>query len=316
MRHRSRSGISLMEVLIGVFVLSIGLLGVAAMIPIGKLAMIETAKSDRTGACGRAALREVKIRRMLDPDFWSTAAPTTNPFIIDPLYYAVNSSLPAFGPLQRIGLKNLTTVAQVNSVFRWKDDLIYLQPRDAIAGTVPSNGERPAGLFASDEAYASTGTTTTAYPASEGNYSWFLTVSPQIVNSIATGTYSVAAVVCHKRIVSSSAESTFNVKCDSSPGYGGIGISYTKTSSTATPKANEWVMLYSNVNGQCTWYRVASVGNYGTDVRVNLVGPDWFGGATTNGAKAVVLGGVTGVYVTTVQLDNDLTWRIKTTTSP
>ena len=43
-----------MEVLVSMGVLVIGLLGVAALIPIGKLAMIETNKSDRTGTCGRA----------------------------------------------------------------------------------------------------------------------------------------------------------------------------------------------------------------------------------------------------------------------
>ena len=48
-----------MEVLISIFVLSIGLLGVAALIPLGQMALWETAKADRCGACGRAALREI-----------------------------------------------------------------------------------------------------------------------------------------------------------------------------------------------------------------------------------------------------------------
>ena len=54
--HPSRRGITLMEVLISIFVLSIGLLGVAAIIPLGQLALWETAKADRCGACGRAAM--------------------------------------------------------------------------------------------------------------------------------------------------------------------------------------------------------------------------------------------------------------------
>ena len=36
------------------------------LLPIGKFAMTETEKSDRTGMCGRAGLRDVKVRRMLD----------------------------------------------------------------------------------------------------------------------------------------------------------------------------------------------------------------------------------------------------------
>ena len=48
-RH-SRRGISLLEVLISIFIISVGLLGVASLIPAGKLRMVEANKSDRTGA--------------------------------------------------------------------------------------------------------------------------------------------------------------------------------------------------------------------------------------------------------------------------
>jgi len=65
-----RSGVSLMEVLIGTFVLSVGMLGLAALIPIGRFAIVETGKADRAGACGRAGLRELKVQRMLDPTTW------------------------------------------------------------------------------------------------------------------------------------------------------------------------------------------------------------------------------------------------------
>ena len=61
----SRRGISLMEVLISVFILSIGLLGVAAMIPLGALSLRDTAKSDYTGACGRAGIHELEWRECL-----------------------------------------------------------------------------------------------------------------------------------------------------------------------------------------------------------------------------------------------------------
>lgn len=60
-----RRGVTLMEVLISIFVLSIGMLGVAALIPVGRWTLVETGKADRAGACGRAAMREVKARRML-----------------------------------------------------------------------------------------------------------------------------------------------------------------------------------------------------------------------------------------------------------
>jgi prepilin-type N-terminal cleavage/methylation domain-containing protein len=63
-------GVTLIEVLISMFVLLIGLLGVGAMIPLGHMTIVETAKADRSGACGRAGLREVRVRRMLDVTTW------------------------------------------------------------------------------------------------------------------------------------------------------------------------------------------------------------------------------------------------------
>jgi len=47
-------------------VLSIGLLGLAALLPIGRYAIAEANKADHAGNCGRAALRAVVIRHMLD----------------------------------------------------------------------------------------------------------------------------------------------------------------------------------------------------------------------------------------------------------
>ena len=65
-----RSGISLIEVLIAVFVLTFGLMGIAMVIPAGRYLMVEAAKSDRGSACGRAALNDMKIRGWLDPLGW------------------------------------------------------------------------------------------------------------------------------------------------------------------------------------------------------------------------------------------------------
>ena len=48
--HSPRRGLSLLEVLVSIFILTLGILGVATLIPIGKVAMVETNKSDRTGA--------------------------------------------------------------------------------------------------------------------------------------------------------------------------------------------------------------------------------------------------------------------------
>ena len=66
-RGRLRRGLSLLEVLISMGVLLIGVLGVAALIPVGRYNVQQATNADRAGALGRAALREIKVRNMLDP---------------------------------------------------------------------------------------------------------------------------------------------------------------------------------------------------------------------------------------------------------
>ncbi len=100
-RTRNRAGISLLEVLISTFVLAIGILSLAVLIPVGRLSIQQSIISDRAGTCGRAALRDIKTRGMLDPTQWYM--PVVNPdvsvvpvpaalalssFAIDPLFIA------------------------------------------------------------------------------------------------------------------------------------------------------------------------------------------------------------------------------------
>ncbi len=317
----SRRGISLLEVLISMFVLSIGVLGVAALIPLGKIAMLETEKADRTGACGRAALREAKIRRMLDPIAWASA-PSNNVFVIDPLgYVRLNSNRLGAdhnAPLgiERINLQTfpgsgvaINTVPQAESIFLWRDDLAFAAPKD------PSSGQRPTQIISAG-----------GERQVEGNFSWFLTVAATPgeagLNWNQRRQFNVSAVVCHKRVFTnpsmvSGAEKPGemvvpNVVCDSADGYGGIGIEFATPANLIEVKRNEWVLLNSTT--QTTWYRVVHVGQDGANTRMTLVGPDWHGGAGgTSGSpdgtvSLVIVEGVTGVYTTTIQRDNDGIW--------
>jgi type II secretory pathway pseudopilin PulG len=334
-----------MEILISIFILSVGLLGVASLIPLGTIALRETEKSDRTGACGRAALREVKVRGMLDyrnwqsnatyPPSWWNAWTTPNdpldgtathpymqPFVIDPLGVDKGVTGHLGGPssaISRLTYQGITT-AKVESIFFWNDDLVFYLPKDM---SPPQNGERPV-----------------AMNQSQGNFSWFLTVAPtntETATAVAQKrTYSVSIVVCNGRILTqagaqpdgerviyvtpaSGGDTTTRID---SPSYGGTSVAYsgegTRTADVVSGdlpvKNDQWVLLHSNM--QCTWYRVVHAG-YGPDSadpsnkmkgvsRINLVGPDWYGGTAAN---IVVIGGVTGVYTTTVEIDsNNLIW--------
>ncbi len=147
--HPSRRGISLLEVLFAIGILLFGLLGVAAIIPLGQLALWETAKADRSGACGRAAMREIQVRRILDFRYWYWLSgqwgiiPPANtpildrfsivstsfdgmPVVIDPLgylnyvnYSGINPSVLYFGrnPLTGLYLPRRTLRAESDNIF-------------------------------------------------------------------------------------------------------------------------------------------------------------------------------------------------------
>ncbi len=70
-KRRARRGISLMEVLISMFVLTVGLLGVAALIPAGRHEIVEAAKLDNASMVGRAAFRDMQVRGFLNPAGWN-----------------------------------------------------------------------------------------------------------------------------------------------------------------------------------------------------------------------------------------------------
>lgn len=119
---KRRAGISLTEVLLSMFVLTVGVLGLAALIPVGGSYLRTAQTDDRSSALGRAAFHDVQVRGHLDPKMWlnsngtgsnyltSTAAwthprvpgvsmmsPTerATPFVIDPLLIGSNTALAA-----------------------------------------------------------------------------------------------------------------------------------------------------------------------------------------------------------------------------
>lgn len=112
---RNRRGISLIEVLISMFVLLFGLMGVAAIFPVASHYVLEGDKRDRSAGLAQVAFEELKARKILRPETWLYGAPVTtdtgtlhiiNPatggfnisaapgpghvFVIDPLAVAAN----------------------------------------------------------------------------------------------------------------------------------------------------------------------------------------------------------------------------------
>ncbi len=67
---RRRSGLSLLEVLIATFVLSVGVLGLMSLVPLGGHRIAQVNNFDAGAQLGRAALGQVVARGILEPDRW------------------------------------------------------------------------------------------------------------------------------------------------------------------------------------------------------------------------------------------------------
>ena len=338
----SRSGISLIEVLISIFVLSIGLLGVAALIPLGQLSLWETAKADRSGACGRAAMRDIQVRRMLDyrywywqKDFWgdpiaddfATVSNSSDafPFVIDPLGYlnyassfATKPELRHFGdnPTANVFLLRRTLrsapLSPTNIPLPMFDDLarqLFFWSDDLPFDAPKNSSERPRMV------------TSGGAVLSEGGYSWFFSVTPAATEmSLTVGQrrlFNVSVAVCYKRNLQPGAVGTFDGEHVASipalAGFPGMGIGGGTVilDRKVNVKENQWVMLYhvsasTPQRNRCNWYRVVGVGmDVAGGPTVSLNGPDW---DPNMAATMVVVPGVIGVYTTTMELDWDPLW--------
>ena len=74
-RSELRRGITLMEVLISMFVLLFGLMGVAAIFPVGNHYVVQGEKFDRGNALADNAFQEIRTRGMLAPETWVYSDP-------------------------------------------------------------------------------------------------------------------------------------------------------------------------------------------------------------------------------------------------
>ncbi len=82
-------GISLIEILVSIFVLLFGLMGVAAIFPVGNFYVVEGEKFDLGSSLAQNAFEEIAARGMLRPRAWLYAntppgMAIVNPFVIQP----------------------------------------------------------------------------------------------------------------------------------------------------------------------------------------------------------------------------------------
>jgi type II secretory pathway pseudopilin PulG len=160
--HNRRSGITLMEVLISIGILSIGLASVVALIPAGGSQAKKTVIEDRRGAMGAGAIADVVNYGMLNPATWSTIPTSPYRVVIDPIG---NGSFPSGAGLTAINVSNIAAGSNVaNLVFTAADDLVYVDDTTKADPTT----EPPIPKLTSDNARR----------LSEAGYSWLATLVP------------------------------------------------------------------------------------------------------------------------------------------
>jgi hypothetical protein len=184
--EQAKRGISLLEVLISMFVLAVGLLSLASMVPVGQFQVTQANHADAATAVGRKAFREIKVRDMLDEAAWITttgaayAAAPPKPFVIDSLavisgsyanfpYGGASFPVTNLAKPDRISIKDLPLNVNLNQqsadrIFRGTDDRQWDLANDTT--------QRPKALL------DSTSTPLPIQQQSRGEYSWLAMVSP------------------------------------------------------------------------------------------------------------------------------------------
>lgn len=180
----NRRGITLLEVLISLGILSVGLASVVALVPAGGDQAKKAIIDDRRGALGPNALADFVNRGLLNPAKWSPAQPAATNYrlLFDPV---VTGSLTVAGLVSVTGT-GFTTGLLADEIFRAQDDLTYKMPDDEDAPALPT-------FFGG-----------AAKRMNEGNFSWLATLVP-VKNTSPFHRLSVVTVHRRGEIVSGSA---------------------------------------------------------------------------------------------------------------
>jgi hypothetical protein len=322
-RCKSRRGITLIEVLISMFVLMIGLLGVGAMIPAGRYEIMQGVKADYGAMVGREAFRDMKARGYLDPTNWrdvnnnviftppASFSPPA-PWVIDPLGLGAGflgqfpygtsapTSMSRIYPNQFLaGNKPL-----MDAMFRCPDDL----------ATQPDTRGRDAPPFQQTVPFNVQPWAPTNLPlltrASAGNYSWIATIVPDTTMPSLDSKMTVSVAVFYKRnlSVAGASEGVAGSVRLPTPGVwsGEIILNYPAVNGVTRPvRPGEWMMLAGSGGGgnYFRWYRVQSaapIDPSSGDQSVTLHGPDW---NPSLAMSAWLFDGIVSVYEKNIRLE-------------
>ncbi len=329
--RNTRQGISLIETLVAMFVLTIGLTSLAALIPAGRSEVIKANTEDRKAVQGISGIQELKTRGMMQATRWSYGTgPLINngtlavqpPYCIDPLGvaaglpnvfpYAPNKS-PTMARLSILSADNKTPWGRelAEAVFMSHDNL----------NIIPDENDDQGFSLHTKEAYQVmeplTGTPlkrsfgfTDKNGVQAGIMSWMYTVTHSRDNQ---DLYNVALVVFSPRVIVNDGFSERSLTI-TKPGISGGDVVLTGTTPDQVGKIKSGTYLLvsgissGNVNGAAisqsvfAWYLIRNIADAdpsSSTRAATLQGRDWPLDVTPSAAH--YCDGVIGVYEKTVR---------------
>jgi prepilin-type N-terminal cleavage/methylation domain-containing protein len=314
---KTRRGVTLLEVLIAIGIVSVGILGTMATLIVAGHQASAGISADAIDRLGRSAVDEFTIRgfdRPVGPDGTWAAIPAGLPphprpgrsYCLDPSFVASHGStlplswFPAVdaadggGRLHRVSIRpfpgdQITApvspigAAAAESIFTGMDDLVFARPNDR---TLPPEQVYGGGQRQYD-----------------GRYSWFATVQHD------TG-YAVLCIVIFRSRNIAEIDAERLVEVDSLE-VGSVTIRpRTTAGGTVRPlsdldcREGQWLMLVGIDPASGTvphrWYRVLGAEDIDAGTRyLSVLGLDW--GLPAADTRAVLLGSVVAVYEKTIR---------------
>jgi type II secretory pathway pseudopilin PulG len=178
-----RGGISLIEVLVSLFILAVGLLSIAALLPVGQFQVGQAELDERKAIVAQNASRSFRTRGMGDYRMWLaknplTAGSFTGPLFLDPLWYGAalpQYNVPASGPntFQRITLRQSLKNANSPGLSSPEAEAIYVSRDDLLLDPAPDPESAPLSRYEG-------GNTAPIRRDFEGNYSWLAMIQPAV----------------------------------------------------------------------------------------------------------------------------------------
>ncbi len=289
----ARGGVTVLEVLFSIGIVTVGLLGVMIIVPLAGLRTSQGTIADGADRLGRNAVRAFDVYQMRRPDTWAQLDPSGaaqyipftggEPFCIDPLYMAANAGtagifrFPYLGSgaapvpndvpfMRRISLRAFpgaalpspvpeAALSRIMSVAQARQ--FFLAEDDLVFGLPKDRTTPPQQKFSFDDS-ASPVTTERLKRQWEGKFSWLATLVPKPGSS--SDTYLLSIVVFHRRdyfVVD--AERPVTVSSFNSNGYnGGDVVLRANSEDDLKMKEGEWLMLAGANAGvwHFRWYRI------------------------------------------------------------